>query len=68
MSRCGAAWLLELVITPLLAVQVVLPDSKPWLPRSWLEVQLPPPDEFTVQVKDAVPVAPVLSVTVTVVL
>jgi hypothetical protein len=64
-----AAWLVELVMTPLLAVQVVAPDSKPALPSSWAEVQVPPPpDVLTVQVKAAVPVAPVLSVTVTVVL
>src|SRR5438093_1496508 len=25
-------------MTPLVAVQVVLPDSNPWLPRSWADV------------------------------
>ena len=31
------------VLVPLDAVQAVLPDSKPALPRSWLEVRLQPP-------------------------
>ena len=31
------------VMTPLLALQVVLPDSKPLLPRSWAAVQVPVP-------------------------
>ncbi len=54
-------------MTPLLAVQVVLPDSKPALPRSWVDVQVPPPPEvLTVQVKEAEPEAPVESVAVTV--
>jgi hypothetical protein len=48
-------------MTPLLAVQVVLPDSKPGLPSSCAEVQVPPPEEPTVQVKEAEPEAPVLS-------
>src|SRR6476620_5024649 len=56
-------------MTPLDPVQVVLPDSKPLLPSSCVAVQEPPsPEELTVQVKAAVPVAPVESVPVTVVL
>ncbi len=52
-------------MTPLEAVQVVLPDSKPGLPSSWAELQVPP-EEPTVQVKEVAPEAPVESLAVTV--
>ena len=38
-----AASPLSVLMTPLLAVQEVLPDSKPGLARSWAAVQVPPP-------------------------
>ncbi|MEV6021792.1 hypothetical protein [Streptomyces sp. NPDC052036] len=52
-------------MTPLVAVQPVLPDSKPGLASSWAEEQ-PPSPEPTVQVKEVEPEAPVESFAVTV--
>ena len=56
-------------ITPEDAVHgAAVPVSKPGLPSNWAAVQLPPDPEPTVQVKLALPAAPVVSVAVTVTL
>lgn len=56
-------------MTPELADQTVLPDSKPGLPSFWPgAVQPPPPLGLTVQLNEAEPEAPVESVAVTVTL
>ena len=56
----------SVLITPLVAVQPVAPDSKPGLVSFWPEHEPPPPEREIVQVNVALPEAPVVSVAVTV--